>query len=248
MLQAARQWRGKPAAAPGERRARAARHAVAPHDERGLAWGQQTDPRRRRTPACSPCSAAGSYASNTGNSHCLLCNRDYYQPSGGATSCLACPGGSYAHFPGSAVCIACYYGLPVVMADAGGLYTERSAEQPSAGGLLEPCGARVLLLPCCCAPAPLHPIPLPVSPGPACAGFMTAVTSANSPLTSKASCGFSPFTAKCSSLSGRTVAIETDATCSVSLVVLGDSGCSLATQATLVYGCAAGVCRQGDQP
>lgn len=186
------------------------------------------------------CSPAGTYAATAGNSHCSACSRDYYQPAAGSTACRPCPGSSFAHFPGSAVCIACFNGLPVVMADAAGVHTERTAEQPSPGGL--PCRGRAFplqSLECHLCPAPRHaqcltPCPLPdTAPG---AGFMTAVTSASSPLSSRAACGFLPFTARCTSLNGRTLAIETDATCSVSLLVLGDSGCSQATAATLVFG------------
>lgn len=85
---------------------------------------------------CPPfCSAAGTYASVGGYSHCSPCTADYYQPRTGSIECLPCPGGSYAHFPGSSVCVACFYGQAVVMADASGTYINRTPEQPSAGGL-----------------------------------------------------------------------------------------------------------------
>lgn len=62
------------------------------------------------------------------------------------------------------------------------------------------------------------------------------MTSPASPLSNKTACGFSPFTAACTSLSVRSVAIEVDPTCAVSLLVLGDSGCSQPGQIMLMYG------------
>ena len=65
---------------------------------------------------------------------------------------------------------------------------------------------------------------------------MNVVTSAASPLATSSSCGFSPWASACESLSNRTLAIETDPSCSVTIAVLGDSGCSQPQQMTLVQG------------
>lgn len=80
---------------------------------------------------------------------------------------------------------------------------------------------------------PIHTAPLTCPPP---AGFSTAVASATSPLANSTSCGFSPWASACVSLASRTLAIETDPSCLVTLVVLGDSGCSQPAQLTLVTG------------
>lgn len=65
---------------------------------------------------------------------------------------------------------------------------------------------------------------------------MNLVTSAGSPLANSSTCGFSPWASACETLSNRTLTIDTDPSCAVSIVVLGDSGCSQPQQMTLLRG------------